>query len=214
MRDSTVIVKKGFFTSLVTGVLGFASVLVVCVTALGFYGMRIVDRRASEILNPTLDTVRTVLTNWRTSLPPALSDAINDRRAPEYRDQIHVATRIVNEDDGQRVVLEVENAGPELVSVLAGRLVATSEDGDPVRGDAIYIATPLTIEEPEWRGPLMPQSKRSVIERYWRPRQTISGVQFEITELRVWDKNAKQPAQNPTPTAGTPESAPLASVDR
>ena len=180
-----VVYKKGFFTSIVTGLFGLLSVLVICASVVGFYAINVADRKASEVLRPTMDTLRGLMTEWRESLPPALADAINDERAPEYREKLAISSRLVTDGDRHRVIVEVKNDGDKLVTLLAGRLVLESTDGDPVRSKGIYAVTPLTLDDPEWRGPLMPGTTRKLMETMWDGDQA-SAVVFEVTEVRVW----------------------------
>lgn len=181
-----VVYKKGFFTSLITGLFGLLSVIVICGAVVGFYAINVADRKASQIIHPTMDTLRGLLTDWRESLPPALADAINDERSPEYRAQLAIKTHMTADGHRRRVYVEVTNNGDKLVTLLAGRLVLESEAGDPVRSKGVYAVTPLTLDDPEWRGPLMPGTTRKLMETVWDDEDATE-VTFEVTEVRIWN---------------------------
>lgn len=188
--------RGGFLSSLARGFFGLLITVVICAAGIGLYGLNIADRRAGDLLELT-ESVAKVLPEWRESLPPALADAIDDRRAPEYRDQLEVSVRPADRDANdrhERVVVEVANRGDQTVSLLAGRIVLTSEDGTPIREEATYVATPLTIED-EWRGPLLPgETRRFTVDLHCRGKQA-TGASLEITDLRVWRGPQPQLAQ-------------------
>lgn len=187
------VVRKGFFASLVTGFFSLLTVCVVCGSGLGFYAINVFDRKTTAILTPTLDTARQLLVNWRTSLPPALADAVDDRRAPEYRDSLEIKTRVVDgHSDRKQVVIEVKNNGSETVSILAARILSLDAGGNPIQSKTEYFATPLTLDHHDWRGPLLPGSTRVVSwQTMARQERGIERVTVELTDVRVWDPSLK-----------------------
>ncbi len=206
-----VIVKKGgFFSALAVGFFTFLTVGVVCASVVGLYGMHIVNSKTWQVLQFG-SSIAEQLPNWQRALPPALAEAIQDRRDPAYREQLKVTTRLNRSRDSERgsVVIEVSNTGDEAVSLLALRLVLQDELGTPVHEIPTYAATPLTIEG-EWRGPILPGSTRRFV-RHYRAQSPVSEIAAEITELRVWDKTAATAASAGTASAGAEASAELSS---
>lgn len=207
---SAVVVRRaGFFTSIVRGVFGLLITSVVCVSALGLYGMHIFDRKGEHLF----DLARTVgenLPEWQAALPPALSDALSDRRDVQYRDKLSVTTKVkldaarelphdrrrwlCDDENDTRVIVEITNNGTETVSLLALRLTMFDDDGDAIGDWAAYGATPLTLENRSWRGPLQPGATRVIVER---PRHvgTIAKAKADVTEVRVWDPRVAEQAR-------------------
>jgi len=183
-----VIVRKGgFLGPLFYGLFGFLIAVVVCGTLLGGYGLHIVDSTASGLFAIGGDLI-TNLPQWQKTLPPMLAEALNDRRAPEYREQIEVVVRTVPApgDVGRELTLiEVANNGTETVSVLALNVVLEDERGVPVYETRSYAATPVVINEDDWRGPLLPGSTRKFTQccRHGKGLRPI----VEVAELRVWN---------------------------
>lgn len=207
---SAVVVRRaGFFTSIVRGVFGLMITSVVCVSALGLYGLHIFDRKGEHLF----DFARSVgenLPEWQAALPPALSDALSDRRDVHYHDKLSVTTKVkadpardlphdrrrwlCEDENDTRVIVEITNNGEETVSLLALRLTMFDDDGDAIGDWAAYGATPLTLENRSWRGPLLPGATRVIVER---PRHlgTIAKAKADVTEVRVWDPRVAEQAR-------------------
>lgn len=196
----TVVVRKGgFLSALFHGLFLFLTAVVVCACALGFYALRIVDETAGDLFAVGRN-VLSDLPRWQQALPPALAEALNDHRAADYRDQVKVSARLVpsaRDVDREFTVIEIANNGPETITVLALNVVYEDEHGVPVRELRTYAATPLACNEGDWRGPLLPGSKRKFAERCWG-RDGGSQVTVEVAELRIWN--------GPQEPAGTDES--------
>jgi hypothetical protein len=197
-----VIVRKGgFLSALFHGVFGFLTVLVVCASGLGFYGLHVVNSRAGDLFTLAGEVV-SGLPQWQQNLPPLLAEALDDRRAPEYRAEISVSVKMVPApDDSHRevAIVEVANKGSETISVLALNVVLEDENNVPVRENRVYAATPIAVDEAGWRGPLFPDTTR---------RFTVcrcgheTGLQptYQVAELRIWNGPR-------TPEAGAAASA-------
>jgi len=157
---SVIVKKDGFFTAVARGFFGLLTTAVVCVTGLGIYSLHIVDRKFGDIKSIG-ESVVSGLPKWRESLPPVVADAINDRRAPDYASNIDVKVRLVEgkRRDRQRAVIEVTNHGAETISLLSLNIRLEDSDGVPVRAFTTYAATPLALNEGDWRGPILPNSK-------------------------------------------------------
>ncbi|MEW6249467.1 MAG: hypothetical protein AB1716_02390 [Planctomycetota bacterium] len=194
---AVVVKKAGFLAALVRGIFGTIMVLIVCATALTLYGMRIANNFIQA------------LPNWRETAAPCVFDALNDRRAIEYRDSLRINTRLerlepdggssTRSGEGDRGVvrIEVTNTGPEVVSLLALRVVV--EDDSPARICELpmTVATPVQIEG-NWRGTLLPNETR-VVGRRLCDIQGDAKVTYEIADLRVW--NGPRGASQPAPAA-------------
>jgi hypothetical protein len=155
---------------------------------LGIYGLHTADGTVGSVLSLTGNVV-SGLPEWLQNLPPLLSETLDDRRAPDYRDQIEVSVETKpSPRDSRRdlAVIEVENNGPETVTVLALTVVLEDEDGIPACETRTYAATPFALDEDEWRGPLLPGSKRRfTVCRYGHDDDLSATV--EVAELRVWN---------------------------
>lgn len=184
-----VIVRKGgFLSALFHGLFGFLAVLVVCSSAVGVYGLHVVDGKVSRFLDIG-ENVVAGLPQWKEVLPPLLADALDDHRAPDYRAQLDVTVRTAaspDDRDRELTVVEVRNRGSETVSLLALNITLENEDGVPIGEDRAYAATPILCDEAEWRGPLLPDATRRFTLRCWRHDRGLQ-PKVEIAELRVWN---------------------------
>ena len=197
-----VIVKKsGFFSSLFFGLFGFLTVVVFVAGGLGFYALRIADSTASGVFSLTGDILSGV-PDWVENMPPFVSETLDDRRAPDYRDQLDVSVKVAPSPDRPSrnlAVVEVSNKGDETVSMLALTITLENQDGVPVDEQRVYAATPLVIDEDEWRGPLMPnETRRFVASRYGHDGSVEATV--SVTDLRVWN-GPRQHAEDAPATA-------------
>lgn len=187
----TVIKRGGFLSALAYGFFGFLTATVVCGTGLAFYGLRVADRSAGDIIEFGGDLIES-LPQWREKFPPILADALKDRRDPNYRDNLDLDVRLTDDTAGndqyKMLVINATNQGDETVTLMSVRVVLVDKNGVPVRSETTYAATPLTVEG-EWRGPLLPGSTRRCSIPLWHCRSDLT-AQVEITELRVWDEAA------------------------
>ena len=184
-----VIVKKGgFLSALFHGVFGFLTVVVLCASGLGFYALHIADGTVGGLLTMTRDVVGG-LPEWQHKMPPLLAELLDDRRAPDYRSQIEMSVRTVESSrraDYRQTVVEVRNNGSETISVLALNVVLEDRNGVPVYEKRAYAATPIAIDEDEWRGPLFPKDvRRFAVVCHVREDDLHPSIQ--IAELRIWN---------------------------
>ncbi len=198
-----VIIKRGgFFSTVAQGVFGSLMVLLICGTVLGLYGMHLWDKHALTITRELAGA----LPEWRRVLPPAIVDALNDRRAADYRGSLGVTARVATRsgDDGERVVvIEVANNGNETVSFLALRVVLEDGRQVPVQELNVLAATPLALGNCEWRGPLQPGAQRVLAERVRSVRGELKPV-LEIADVRIW---SEPPAAEPVAALPGPATA-------
>ncbi len=197
-----IVVKKGgFLSSFFSGLFGLLVALVVCASGLGFYALHIADSKVDGLFTITSDVI-SGLPEWQRSLPPLLAELLDDRRAPDYREQIEVAVQTMPspEDRSREVtVLRVANNGSETITVLALSVVLENANGVPVSERRVYAATPITIDEDDWRGPLLPaESRKFIVHHYGRCRADhLGGLEASVgvTELRVWNGPRAEPAE-------------------
>ncbi len=206
----SVVVNKssGFFAALAKGFFGMIIVAIICVTVLGLYGMRMGDRVidfATEGVPDVVSDVIKVLPEWQEALPPALSDALNDRRELAYRESIDVSARLAkNESSGgwPMVVVEVQNNGTETVTMLPLRITIEDEDGVPLRTGTLYAATQFAMEN-ELPGPLLAKSGARKLTWYGCHGRDDRDAQVsvEIVDVRVANPttghDVAAPATNP-----------------
>lgn len=178
-------------TALVLGVSGVLAVAIASVSAVVVYGLNVAGGNTEAIVKFAENTVDG-LPELLSALPPAVSDMLNDHRDPSYVEHIEVDAKLVpNDDDSQyRPTLVVRNTGTEVVSMLAVRVAALGQDGTPCREWTELAATPLSLKDEDWRGPLMPGATRHIVMRGWQtvqaaPSSAITPV-VEIGDLRVW----------------------------
>jgi len=191
------------WTALFLGMFGLGGVVLVTGTTVVLYGMRIAEKNIADVFGLAEHTVAN-LPEFIESLPPSIQDLLNDRRAPEYQDQIDVQVRLVGESEGRRVfpALTITNNGDKVVSLLTVRVAALDAEGTPVQEWTELVATPIGVED-ELRGPLMPNATRYVRLQRCRfssgyPIEKLTGV-GEISDVRIWLGND----QSETRTTGS-----------
>ncbi len=187
-----VIKKRTFLSTLALGVSLFGATVVVCATMVVLYGMNIADRRTDGILAGAGDLLRG-LPEARKALPPAIADIFDDRRVPDYARQIQVAGKIVRrrlEDRWPSVAIEVKNDGGEMVTLLSLRVVLLDADDHPVAEWNEWAATPLAIDDEDWRGPILPGSTRRLVTHPGGRLRSLPAdaqhVGVEVSDIRVW----------------------------
>ncbi len=182
---AVVVKKNGFLAALARGFFGTIMVVVLCGTALGIYGLRIVDGKLDSILDFG-GTIAGELEDWREVLPPMVSDAFNDRPGGDYDTNIQVKARLVESGrHADRVVFAVTNTGQQAVSWLALNVVLKDDDGIPLDDFRVYAATPLPLADDDWRGPLRSGSTREFAVWKYHGRGHTEQVAVEISELRL-----------------------------
>ncbi len=178
-------------TALFLGLFGVGGVGIAAGAAVVLYSLRILDNKASALIGFAGDTVES-LPKLLDSLPPAIGDVLNDRRAPDYASNLDMGVRFVANEhtEGVRPVVTVTNKGNEVISMLAVRVAALDARKVPVREWTEVVATPFAADD-DWRGPLMPGATRHVVLSSWRsyPADKIEALSAapEISELRVWE---------------------------
>lgn len=186
--DGVTVYRSSFFSSLVYGICGVIGIGIIGAVGIGLYGLNMVDRKFDHVLATGSGIIRS-LPEVRESLPAVFADALNDRRAPEYREQLDVRANVVPAGPGgtgAQVVVEAVNHGPDIVTLLAIRVNLEDADGRLLQSNSAYIATPLAVED-EWAGPIMSGSTRREALRLWSTHPDVkAGV--EVCDIRVWEK--------------------------
>lgn len=187
-RDGVTVYRGGGFSSMVYGVCGVVGVGLICAAGVGVYALNMVDRKIDNVFTVGNGLLHS-LPEIRDSLPPVLSDALDDRRAPDYRDQIEVSAKVLPQDDNRTttILLEATNSGPNMVTLLAVRVNLEDSNGRFVRAESAYVATPLAVER-EWAGPILSEGTRRHAIRFHRyPGELTASV--EVCDIRVWSNS-------------------------
>ncbi len=187
--EHVTVYRGGFLSALVYGICGVVGVGIIGAVGVGMYGLNMVDRKFDHVLSAGTGII-TSLPEVKESLPAVFADALNDRRAPGYRDQLEVAANVVGFVDAGRasmVVVEATNNGPDIVTLLAVRVTLEDGEGRLLKTDSAYIATPLAVED-DWAGPIMSGSTRRHAIRLW---STTPGAvaKVEVCDIRVWQED-------------------------
>lgn len=185
--------KHGFFSTVAIGISAIIVTLLISGTVVVIYGMHFAGSQSEKFISLAGGVVDNV-PEFIESLPPIISDALDDRRAPGYVGKVDVDVRLVEIVDDYRPVLrtrvEVANAGDEMITLLALRITVLDERDRVVAELTEYAATPFTAED-GWRGPMMPGSRRRIVSRRhgWYDRVGIGELraEVELTDLRVWN---------------------------
>ena len=205
---NTPVVRKrmSFLSVTVISLTSLCITLIFCASGIALYGMRLLDKK-SDTLVGLVGQVAENLPELRAALPPALADAIDDERRPDYRENLIITARLVQPDDHRgysRAIVSVENTGDHVVSLLGLRLVGLDQAGDPISEQDAWAATPLQIKD-DWRGPLQPHEKR-LFPIYWYRNSQPAEVSVEVTDIRVW--------RGPTAPSTSQSESPLAAGNR
>ncbi len=204
-QPSFITLRKHTFLSSVA--LGFSAVVItiaVCCTTVLLYTVHLAGEKSERLVMLAESAVKG-LPNLAKSLPPVLSDMLDDHRQPDYAGKLDISAK-VSPHPGRhgltRTTIEITNNGQEVVSLLSLRIILVDENGQFVSESQEWAATPLATDS-EWRGPIMPGSRRYFVAHSMSGGDSIAGLhaQLEITELRVWNGSAKAPMTDAQATA-------------
>ncbi|HWL94954.1 MAG TPA: hypothetical protein VNT79_15650 [Phycisphaerae bacterium] len=194
-NGTTVVNKRMSFLAIT--VISLSMILItaiVSVTGLAVYGLRVLDHKSDSLVSLVGEAAR-ALPEIRAALPPALADAINDVREPGYLKNVEIAARVIegSRSGGKRIVVEVQNNGDEIVSLLSMRIIGLDSENAPLFERSEWAATPIQIED-DWRGPLLPrETRRFPVHCYYRDSfDELEKVACEVTDVRVWRGAPKQ----------------------
>lgn len=185
------------FSVLILSLTAIIVTVVVSASGIVIYGLSVLDDKTDSLVD-LVGEAAGALPELREALPPALADALDDERSPEYMDQLDVVVRASGEDrwGRRRCTIQVKNNGDKVVSLLSMRVVGMDDDGDVVFERNTWAATPLQIED-DWRGPLLPHETRRFTVWYGR-EDAASKIAHEITDVRIWTGPSTSQADEPT----------------
>ena len=204
--------RMSVFTATALGISAIVITCVVSASSIAVYGMYVIDRKTDTLLG-AVETLVDELPALRAALPPALADAINDERRPDYRDQLQIEVDVQRDTGHSRratTSISVVNQGDRVISTLALRLVLLDQQGKPVY-DATVTVQSSTVsygmsEELQRRL----QTAGFTMETYtdhdgkWRMDGLIPGIEYQVS-VRPRDPNAGHASTRFTATAGQTE---------
>lgn len=189
--------KHGFLSSTAMGLSAILITLLICCTVVVIYGVHLAGEKSERVVSLAQDAVRG-LPALRESLPPAVSDMLDDRRRPDYCEALAISARLAPAWGNHGIVrttLEITNNGEEVVSMLSLRIVIVDGEGRILDESNEWAATPFAADD-GLRGPIMPGSKRLFVSRHsWlRDVSVLDELrgEVEITELRVWNRGEEE----------------------
>jgi len=184
--------RRSFLSTVALGISGVTVTLLLCVTTIIIYGASVIDRKTGDVFEFAEVAVQG-LPQLAESLPPVLADVLNDRRNPGYVDQIDVSVKLADSSGrrGVRPIITVRNQGAKVVSLLSMRVVIVDRAGEPLSEMNTWAATPIAADD-EWRGPLLPGAERRFSTDFWFVGQNDIEVEYEITDIRVWNGEAAE----------------------
>ncbi len=198
--DGMVVNKKmSFLASLVWGTCSVIIVTIACASGIVFYGLHIVESAIDEL--PSI--VKKV---------PLLRDALSSERRIDYIDELDIKIEFTDHpyyEDHMRAVATITNEGKELVSWLSIRVVVTDDDGNILDEDTAMIATPVAIDD--FPGPLVPGASRPFTICRFKRSDHLS-AQYEVTDLRVWVRDARDHEDAQAAGREAPEATILSSA--
>ena len=191
------------------------TVLISC-TVVALYAVHLASEKSDQVISLAQNAVRG-LPEFTKSLPPALSDMLDDRREPQYYKELAISAKVLPEPaqhGGVRTAIEITNNGDAVVSLLSLRITLHDDKEQLLCESLEWAATPVAADG-GWRGPIMPGSRREFISNagcMWGidPADAVN-ARIEITELRVWNdtKNESAPAGGPAVETTTSIPEPL-----
>jgi hypothetical protein len=198
--------KHSFLSSAAFGLSAIVITIVVSLTVMALYGVHLASEKSERVISLAQGAIRG-LPEFRRALPPALADMLDDRRQPDYCQELTIDARVVAQPESHgrtQTVIEITNNGEEVVSLLSLRVVLLDENDGLLAESQEWAATPFAADH-DWRGPIMPGSRRRFLCSGGRlnevgPMDEVK-VEVEITELRVWNGPEKNP-ERPGETVG------------
>lgn len=191
--------RHTFLSALAMGLCALAITIILSGTAVVLYGMHFVGDKSEKIVASFIEDAIQGLPVLQKSLPPVLGDLLDDRRLPEYCDQLNIRARTSVQDDRNgrmRTEIKVTNNGEEVVSLLSLRIVIFDSRDEILDESNEWAATPIAADD-DWRGPIMPGSNRHFVISHYRrsPNLYLEDLktEVEITDVRVWNSGKNAP---------------------
>ena len=184
--------KHTFFSALAMGLSAIVITFIISCTVVIIYGINFAGDKSEKLVSLAEDAIRG-LPALQESLPPILTDILDDRRQPDYCNQLEItANTTLLPDRYGRVLTSVKvvNNGQEVVSLLSLRITVLNLHDEILAESNEWAATPFAAEH-DWRGPLMPGSHRHFTSsgRGAFPVSSLNDLktEVEITDIRVWN---------------------------
>ncbi|UCD27578.1 MAG: hypothetical protein JSV03_10720 [Planctomycetota bacterium] len=184
--------KHTFLSALAMGLSAIAITLIISCTVVIIYGMRFAGDE-SEKLVALVDGAIQELPRLQESLPPVLADMLDHRREPDYSKQLEISaktTLLPERNGGIRTTVTVDNNGDGVVSFLSLRIVIRNSRDEILAESNEWAATPIAADHDDWRGPLMPGSRRyfAIARSGAFSVSSLSDLktEVEITDVRIW----------------------------
>ncbi len=203
--------KRSFWVTAVWGFTFIIMTALICAMIVITCSMHATDRRVHDIV-AGIDGITKAIPTIKESLPPVLSDVINDQRRPDCARQLDVVAKVVpepNRIDSLKAAVEIKNKSSDVVSLLSLRVVVLNRDNTPLVERNEWAATPVAGDH-HWRGPLLPGSKRAFLSGPMTlpPDTAADGlrVEVEVTDVRVWLPE-KPTTHSATPAVHRPTSS-------
>jgi len=204
--------RHTFLSSLAMGLSAIVVTLLITGAVVALYVVHLASEKSEVVLSLAKDAVHG-LPEFTKSLPPALSDMLDDRREPKYTQQLAISAKVVSQPDEHgriRTEVEIVNNGDAVVSLLSLRIALLDNQEQLFCESQEWAATPVAADD-GWRGPILPGSKRHIVCHAgcpWGASPTSPlNAQIEITELRVWNDTKGQ--DSPAETTAAVEPADL-----
>jgi hypothetical protein len=191
--------KHTFLSSIAMGFSAVIITIVICCTAVLLYTVHLAGEKSERLVTLAQGAIRG-LPEFSKSLPPVLSDMLDDHRQPDYANHLAISTKLLprpGHHSFARMAVEVTNNGQEVVSLLSLRIILLDEN-DQLRCESQeWAATPVATDG-EWRGPIMPGSRRYFIAQRMCDNDSAETLhtEVEITELRVWNGPTNTPTSD------------------
>jgi len=199
--------RHTFLSSLAMGLSAIVITLLVSGAVVTLYVVHLASEKSDQVLAVAKGAILG-LPEFTKSLPPALSDMLNDHRDPRYTHALGITAKTISRLDEYGPVcteIEIVNNGDSVVSLLSLRITLLDDNRHLLGESQEWAATPVAAEG-GWKGPILPGSKRHIVCRTglaWGEKPSTSlNPEIEVTELRVWTDAAGQ----------APPSQPMASV--
>jgi len=191
--------RHTFFSALVMGLCALLITIILSGTAIVLYGMHFVGDKSEKIVTSLIEDAVQGLPVLRESLPPVLGDILDDRRLPNYCDQLDIRARTTVQDEQRgriRTEIKVTNNGSEVVSLLSLRVIILDSQEEILGESNEWAATPIAADD-DWRGPILPGSSRRFAVSHFRRSADLYledlTTEVEITDVRVWNDSRDTP---------------------
>jgi hypothetical protein len=191
--------RHTFLSALVMGLCALLITIILSGTAIVLYSMHFIGDKSEKIVTSFIEDAVQGLPVLQKSLPPVLGDLLNDRRLPDYCDQLEIRARTTVQDEQRgrmRTEIKVTNNGNEVVSLLSLRVIILDSHEDILDESNEWAATPIAADD-DWRGPIMPNSIRRFAVSHYRRSDGLYledlKTEVEITDVRVWNDSRDTP---------------------